>query len=296
MLSVLVPAYNCNVTELIAEVHRQLVLSGAAFEIIVMDDGSEPEYVESNRPIINLSQTQLIISEKNHGRIKTRLLLRDRAKFNWLLYLDADTFPKSEHFIINYLNYISPETQVIFGGIAYEDTPPESVFMLRWRYGRKHEEVKASIRNKTPYKLVISGNFLIKNKILSIFDMEIKSNQYGYDSYFGVLLKKNQVRVVHIDNEVYHRGIEESAVYLKKMEQAAKTLLSLYDQDLMREHQNTLLNLFIFLKKTYLNRILSLFYQVFRNAMNRNLTGHNPSIWILQLYRISYLCHIDLNR
>ena len=114
---------------------------------------------------------------------------------------------------------------------------------------------------------------------------------YGLDNYFGSLLKSHNISVKHIDNEVYHLGLESNSVYLRKKEQAAETLLSVYQDNKIVGHQNDLLRLFESFKKYGLTGVFALIHKHFNAFLKKNLLGKKPSVKLLQLYRISYLCY-----
>jgi hypothetical protein len=295
MISVLIPVYNYNIVALVNELHKQLIAQNIAFEIICLEDGSDPFYIEKNSEIEKLASSSLMVSETNNGRIKTRQLLCDKAQYDWLLFLDADVMPKRDCFISTYINSIHLNNDAIYGGFAYHKEPPNSDYMLRWNYGKSQEEVDAVLRNKTPYKIIISANFLIKKQIFDSINSGINHNGYGFDNYFGALLKGNNAKVFHINNEVYHLGIEKSTVYLNKKEQAAETLLKLVKEKRIKTHDNSLLSLFLSLKRFKLHYLFSFIYRYFNSKMKNNLLGNTPSVTILQLYRISYMCYKDLN-
>ncbi|MEO5788697.1 glycosyltransferase family 2 protein, partial [Gelidibacter sp.] len=226
----------------------------------------------------------------NYGRTKTRQLLYEKSVFNWLLYLDADVLPKSQEFIQNYLNLTSKGYDAVYGGCAYGNIPPKESMLLRWKYGRAKEEVDANIRNQKPYKIVVSGNFMIKRSVFSLINSKIVDSGYGFDMYFGALLKANQIKVFHINNEVYHLGVESSTQFLSKTKEAVNTLLNLYQNGKITSHDNSLLHLFISLKKSKLCGLFSTIYKKSHKRMERNLLGKNPSIARFQLYKISYMC------
>lgn len=295
MISVLIPVYNSNIVTLVNELHKQLKAQNIAFEIICLDDGSEVSYLEYNYSIEQLESTTLIVSETNNGRIKARQILCDKARYDWLLFLDADVLPKHSNFISTYLHAIPLHYDAVYGGFAYHKTPPEHDYMLRWTYGKSQEEVDASIRNQTPYKIIISANFLIKKQVFNIINTNLNHIGYGFDNYFGATLKDHNIKVLHINNEVYHLGIEKSEVYLNKKEQAAETLLKLVKEKRILVHDNNLLSLFLSLKRFKLHYLFSGMYSVFSSKMKNNLLGTKPSVTILQLYRISYMCYKTLN-
>lgn len=287
MISILIPTYNYKVTALVNSVYKQLELTSIPFEIIVLEDGS----TQTNQEIAHLGHTSILCLEENKGRVKARQVLAQKAKYNWLLFLDADVLPKKSTFIVNYLKYFSTDYDAIFGGFYYYNTPPEKSLMLRWKYGKTKEQVPASIRNKKPFKIIISANCLIKKNVFNTINKAMDQKKgYGFDNLFGALLKEHQCKVLHLDNEVYHIGIEESKSYLKKKEHAALTLLQLEKEGVITSHDNDLLQLFTTLKTYHLTIVGRWFYKTFKSVMQKQLTGNNPNITLLQLYRISFMC------
>lgn len=295
MISVLIPIYNYNITSLVKEIHEQLLKSKVLFEIICFEDGSNIETIKINSVIQELSFTSHIISNTNLGRAQARQKLCNKATYNWLLFLDADVMPKSDLFIKNYIKQLSTTYVAYFGGIDYKKTKPKNSYVLRWKYGTKNEVVNASIRRKTPYKQIVSANMLIDKEVFNSINSEINYSGYGMDNFFGSKLKENKHNIYHFNNEVYHLGIEESGIYLKKKEQAAETLLTLLKEHKIEIHENNLLALFSSLKRFKLNYLFAAFFKIMKNPMRKNLLSANPSIKVLQLYRLSYLCFKDLN-
>lgn len=291
MISVLIPTYNYHVTDLVKEIHKQLIYCKIPFEILCLEDGSDKNHIQSNKVIDTFSNTRLLISVTNKGRISSRKELAEKAKYNWLLFLDADTFPVNQNFIFVYLQYIDSEFKGIFGGINYKSVKPEKEYLLRWKYGRKHEQKGAEKRNQNPYNSIVSANFLIDKEVFLTYNSKINKNNYGFDAYFGSLLKKDEVVIKHIDNAVFHLGIEKSEVYLDKKEEATRTLLMLYRQGKMKQNDNNLLDLFLILKRYKFVCMLSFFHEIFSQLLKRNLLGKYSYIPFLQVYRILYMCH-----
>jgi glycosyltransferase involved in cell wall biosynthesis len=294
MLSVLIPIYNFQCVRLVETIHKQLMLSAIAFEIICLDDASELFTSENNR-ISQLSHTTYNILPTNLGRIATRQQLANSAKYDWLLFLDADVLPKSEQFIQNYLDVITSDADAIYGGFAYHEEAPNAAYTLRWKYGKTKEQVSALNRNKTPCKIVISANFLIKKDVFLSINSHIDTKGYGYDNYFGALLKAKNSKVLHIDNEVYHLGIEDNTTYLNKVKQAVETLHQLYKTNKIETSENALLELFKSMKTYNLHLLVAPFYNWFQTVFEKQLTGKNPSIRLLQLYKLTYICYLDRN-
>ena len=141
MISVLIPTYRYSAYSLLEEIHRQLKQAKIAFEIICLDDASQSEHDELNSLINSLEFATFKILDKNIGRSAIRNLLGQAAKYDWLLFLDADVYPENSDFIARYLENLSEKIDVILGGIKYHKERPEKEKVLHWTYGRGREEV-----------------------------------------------------------------------------------------------------------------------------------------------------------
>ena len=287
MLSILIPFYNYDIKELLKSIHSQCLECNTVFEIIALDDGSGMD-------------TSLFISEKNItflknntniGRTETRQKLAKKATYNWLLFLDADVLPVERKYIKNYINLIkSKEFDVSFGGFKYRLTPPENNKILRWKYGTKKEDITVKERLKNPYKVIISANLLIKKDLFLDINKNLDGNFYGYDNIFSIQLKNRNSKIAHINNPVWHLGLEPNDVYLKKKELAAKTILMLYKKQQLNSSSNDLLKTFEFLKKLKLTYLTAYIFSKTQFILKKNILSSNPSINILNLYRLGYLC------
>lgn len=295
MLSVLIPVYNYNIIQLVYTIHKQLLASKITFEILCFDDHSDNGISSSNSKIEQLENTSYHISNNNLGRVAVRQTLAEKANYDWLLFLDADVIPKYDEFISNYTALLFSDYDAIYGGFTYRNTPPKVDHMLRWTYGRSKEQMPAIKRNQVPYKIVISGNFLIRKSLFISLNSQITQKGYGYDNYFGALLKAHKSKVFHIDNEVFHLGLESNVIYLNKIEQSVDTLLILDKQNVINETENTLYNSYKHLKKLKLNYIFSFIHKKFNSNFRKNLLSSTPNILVLQCYKLSYICYQDLN-
>ncbi len=296
MLSILIPTYNYNIVSLVDELHKQCVKCNIKFEIIALDDKSSKEIISINSSINKLNFTDYELSKSNKGIAITRQALVDKASYNWVLLIDADMKLKDSFYISNYVKAFKQNYDVVFGGIIYENTPPDPNCVLRWKYGVTYEAINAENRNKKPYKITSAANILIKKNTYKNFCLDSIGNSYGMDIYFGPQLKLNRIPVLHIDNQVYHLGLESSKTYLKKIRLAVETLLKLHNQNKIKLHENDLLKTFLFLKKTRFNYILSGLYKVFKQNLYKHLISKNPKTLLLQFFKISYMCYYDLNK
>ena len=183
----------------------------------------------------------------------------------------------------------------MFGGFAYKTAKPDNNYLLRWTYGQKCEALTANERNANPYKVTIAANMLFRIKAFEALQLDSMGNLYAMDYYFGALLKEKGIQILHLDNQVYHLGIETSQKYLRKKERAAETLLKLYSEDKIHNHSNDLLRLFIQLKKLKLTSLMATIHQLLLPLIRKNLTGSNPNIIFLQIHKIGHMCYIYRN-
>ncbi len=294
MLSILIPVYNYDIRPLAEQLSQQLSEVDITYEIIFQDDASNSSVSELNSKVELYEHIRYNRSSSNQGRTATRQLLAEQAKYDWLLFMDSDVIPKNDNYIEQYLLYLNKEVEAVYGGFAYLDEIPKVDHSLRWRYGRAKEQVSAEKRNRRPYKITISGNFLIQKSIFKELNRQIDQKGYGYDNYFASLLKQHEIKVLHIDNEVYHLGLESNSVYLNKVEASVKNLWTLNSSGSLSQNENSLLLTFKKIKRFKLNSFCSFLFHIFRQPMKRNLLNNKPSIFILQLYKLGYICFLDL--
>jgi glycosyltransferase involved in cell wall biosynthesis len=270
--------------------HGKLIQANVPFEILVLDDGSTVSISNQNTASIKtLSHVSYSISKTNSGRTRTRQHLALKARFDWLLFLDADMLVKNDYFITRYLQHLSNDIELVYGGFCYGEKPPEKESLLRYTFGKKREELSAKKRNICPFKTITSANMLIQKAVfLAVNDVE--DDLYGLDYYFTAKLKARKTKVLHIDNEAIHVGIEQNDVFIKKTKKAVQTLFILHKNNRIKDADIALLSAFKSVSAFGLNSILRIFYQTFKNMMLANLESRKPSLFIFDIYRLSYLC------
>lgn len=291
MLSVLIASYNWNVVSLVKELHEQLVKATIPFEIICLDDASKSVLNTENEQINSLTNTSFKVLEKNIGRSAIRNLLAKKATHDWLLFLDADTMPVSKSFIQNYLNEISKNsTKVVLGGIAYKDN--EYSDRIRWKLGKKGEEKTSEVRNTNPFQYFFTGNFLVHNAIFEDTKFDEELTQYGYeDLLFAKELEAKNVKVKHINNSVFHLGIDTNSEFLNKTKQALENAVKLLEKGKISFENAKVLALFKKLKSLGITSLLSGFIDSLeRKALN------NSSLFYYHLFRLAYLHKVFKNR
>ncbi|RYM33550.1 glycosyltransferase [Brumimicrobium glaciale] len=295
MLSILIPVYNFDCVALVKALHSQCMELNIAFEVLVLDDTST-QFKEENRAINEFEHCQYIESNIHYGRAKIRNELGKRAQFENLLFIDSDALVNRPDFIENY-TINKDNAQVIIGGMKYSVTPPKEN-ALRWHYGSQREFLPAEIRNKTPYKSLISFNIMLKKSVLDKhpFDegtIDIEKSGYGHeDTLLGLELKKNNISVLHIDNQLVHDYLETNEGFIaNSLTAVEKYVFNPQFQEKEIVEQIKIFRVFEKMRSFRMVGVLSFIYNNFGSLMKSNLFKSNPSIRLFDFYRLSYLAN-----
>ena len=289
MISVLIPCYDFNALPLVKRLEKEALTLGIAYEIVCIDDGSFSPLNEKNQQINALTNCLFIESKKNIGRIANRKLLSDKAQYNWLLFIDVDTMPKNEKFLETYLSHIN-KTDTVFGGFYYNKESFSKDNSLRFTFGKKREQVSSKKRMSNPYKYIISSNYMINKSIFDQIEVPVEINGYGLDYFFGAQLKTNNVHITHIDNEVFHLGLDDNNKFLEKTRSALDNLKYMNNNNYIKKHDISILKAYNFLKILLLEKMYYAMVKTINNKIETNLMSKKPSLFAFDLYRLAYLC------
>lgn len=291
MLSILIPTYNYDCFSLVEELKKQADKLEIDYEIIVLDDFSS-QFIEENSKINSFKNCIYQVNSVNLGRTKTRQILSEKAKFDWLLLLDSDVFPTSKKFLSNYISHTNNTNSVIIGGIKYDEIDVPISKILRYKYGKEREEISIDKRKQKPYNYILSANILIQKTIFERFNYTENSNLYGLDIYFAYQLFLNKIPILHIENEVYHRGIEDNEIFFKKSLSAVETRKKILENEVKIGEVNALLKYYLFLKKYRLTFIIKLLFKITEPFLKKNILSSKPNLRYLDLYRLGYICSL----
>lgn len=293
MLSILIPTYNYNVYSLVTELKSQADALGIAYEILVQDDAST-FFLKENTEINLLQHCSYTVNHENLGRGNNINLLNNRAKFDYVLIMEADAFPEKKDYLQHLIASINPETQVLFGGVTYPNEKPEKDKLLRWKYGNERESIPLSERLKNPYHFVFTWNLLLKKELLSNYHFPHNVKDYGYeDVVFIKQLKENNIPVQHIENRLVHFNTETSLTFIEKTEKAITTLHQLIldkKLELNDTKIGTAFNIITFLQ---FNIVIRLLFKKLSKQMIANLSSSHPSLIVLDLYKLGYFCLLN---
>jgi len=293
MLSILIPTYNYNIFPLVSELKSQCDVCKIEYEIICLDDASKL-FHEENSKINDLKNCSYTILEKNIGRSSIRNLLAKKAKKTWLLFLDADVFPQKKTFIAEYIPYINETEKAVNGGLLYPEQKPEKQKIFRWVYGKNREALDAVKRNKNRYQSFLTLNFLIKKSIFEKVKFNEKiPNLRHEDTLFSYDLMCQNIEIIHIQNPIYHFGMDNFEVAIKKEQESLVAIKYLLENKLLPADYIKITRYFQKIKKFRLTFLFNFSYKLTKKLFLKNFSSSNPSLLLFDLYRLEYLCTLE---
>jgi glycosyltransferase involved in cell wall biosynthesis len=294
-ISLLVPVYDYDIIALVHGMKSALGKVPEFCEILIGDDGSSPEYKEKYKALEE-DGIKLISSEKNIGRAAIRNRLAMEASGDFLLFIDADTVlpGTAEAYMRKWLPMMQLYN-VICGGILYHDAPPgDPDKLLRWKFGKWMEQRKASEKNKNPNEWFSTFNVLISKSVFSKIRFNEELKQYGYeDTLMGYQLKKAGIEILHIDNGLFHEGLETNKEFLNKTKLGVENLSKLYDNvtDKKTFSQTVrILRTYNYFKFFRLTGLLAKFYIRYRDRMEIRLESGKISVLLFRFYKVAMFC------
>jgi len=296
MISILIPCFNYNTLPLVTALHCQAILENIEFEIIVLDDASPfNENTEINSKINQLVYCRYEKNETNLGRGENRNSLISKAKYDWVLLMDCDMFPKSENFIKNYIENIKNQNEAaFFGGILYYNEKPKNDEVLRWVFGKSREEIPLEKRRSKPYHYALISNILVKKNILLSYPFDSEIYNYVYEDIVFILgLKKHNIAITHIENPAFHLNLEKSKVFLEKFHSSLLNLKLVLDRKVITSDETALTKTYSKIQKFNMVRLVAFLFKIFKKQFTKNLLSKNPSLFIFDIYRLGYFCQLN---
>ena len=294
-ISLLIPVYDYDIVALVHSMKSALGKVPELCEILIGDDGSSAEFRKKYRSLEG-DGVKVISSKKNIGRASIRNKLALEAKGDFLLFIDADVMlpGTAEAYILKWLPMIAV-SRVLCGGKLYHESPPgDPDKLLRWKYGKKKEQLKAAERNKHPHASFSTFNVLIDKSVFSKIRFNEELKQYGHeDTLMGYQLKKAGIDIFHIDNGLMHEGLESNKEFLNKTKLGIENLSKLFDNVTDKKTFSEtvkILRVYNRLKFLRLTRILAGIFIRYRDRMEIRLDSSNISLRLFSFYKICMFC------
>lgn len=284
MISILIPIYNRSVVTLVDRLYDQCSKLGIPFEFLCYDDVSQEKYKAKNRSIGQKMGISYIELSNNLGRAKIRNWLGKNARYEWLIFMDCDSGVDHATYVKKYVESIG-KADLVYGGTSYQKKAPAVKKRLHWKYGKNVEAESIQIRRNSGFDSFRSNNFMISRDVFMehLFDESIEG--YGYeDILMAQEMKQMGKTILHIDNPLVHKGLENRDVFLKKTEKAIWNLSKMYSEGKLKtrltRHYEKLVDWGLLpLIKFLDSKLIGSYFQ------NR-LQIDNPSIFALQWFKL----------
>ena len=294
MISILIPTYNYTAYPLASTLAQEAQSMDIPCEIIVADDASTShECKRQNQPISSLPLCTYIELEHNIGRASIRNLLADKAKGEWLLFLDCDGLPVDDHFLARYIQAMNtfPHAHIICGGIVHPESLPSPCQSLRYYYEKDAEKHHtATKRNERPYASFRTFNFMIQRASFQQVRFDETFRHYGYeDVLFGIHLRERGLHIHHIDNPLENQDIEPNDIFLKKTEEALRTLAEQAEKLGKSVHIH---HLYTRLSRMGALPLIRAMFHLSAPILRSNLLGKHPLLSCFAFYKLGYYTSI----
>lgn len=286
MISICIPIYNTNVTTLVSDLIKQATNIQVDYEIILLDDASDDENIKAVNKSLANKHVLFFENEKNMGLARTRNKLGRLATHPYILFIDSDAGMYKNDFLQDYIQKCD-ENNVIFGGCIYSDRCPSPEFILRWKYGKNREEGLG--KYFSCFNFIIPKNIFLENQ----FKEDLR--QYGYeDTLFGLNLKNKDIPILFIGNPLFHNGLDKSSIYLSKIRLSIENLIRIVPSLRAIDQENSikLLKYYNLIERFYLRNLINTAFSLLKKKIESNLNSKKPYLWVLDLYKLGYLCRL----
>ncbi|PXV63298.1 glycosyltransferase involved in cell wall biosynthesis [Dysgonomonas alginatilytica] len=293
MISICIPIYNTDVTNLVTELHLQCEALDAPYEILLIDDASDLSFQTVNRELSKLDNIHYKELPVNISRAKIRNLFPQKAAHPYLIYVDNDAQVCSPHYISTYIKMRSPGI-VCYGGCEYLSCK-DNQYSLRWLFGVHREAIPIEKRKVNPDEYFSTFNFMIDKRVVLLHPFDENIEEYGYeDVVFHTEIIKQGHHITQVNNPLIHTGLISNEEFLKRTESALRNLYLLQkERGRKADLENTLKLLKMKNRIDYfkLTGAVSALFRLLKNSFIKNLLGKKPSLFILDLYKLGYLCN-----
>jgi len=289
MLSILIPVFNYDITELVIDLYNQCESLNFEFEIIALDDAS----TEDCRPALELEHFKWAVGPENLGRAKARNKLVTLASYDLVLFLDADMKIIKPDFIKTYVEAAS-QSPVVCGGFEYAKERPKAQYLLRWNYGRAYEVKNASERAKEPYGSFMTGSFMATKAVLEKHPFDESLTIYGHeDTLLGKALLEDAIKTSHINNPALHSGLETNEEFILKTKEGLNSLTVLYNSGKLTRHYSGVIKLYERLKSVGAQNLAISLISWLEQNLGQPLFKSGKRLWLFQLLKLKWFAELQ---
>lgn len=218
-LSVLIPFYKDNPAALLSALITQQT-GGACVEILLYDDGSGDAAINETVAAIIKDSTapaQLLIAAQNKGRSAARNALKNNARADWVLFLDADMRPVTAHFLSDYAATIKTgNADIIFGGFTVPKAAETAEQELHRALSEVSDCLSLEARRAAGPQFVASSNLCVHKSVLEAEDFDDGFIGWGWEDSEWAARVAKRFTLIHADIPALHLGLETTDTLLRR--------------------------------------------------------------------------------
>jgi glycosyltransferase involved in cell wall biosynthesis len=222
-ISVVTPFFKNDPELLLKILTRQC--ASLAVELIVVDDGSKlAELTQSVERMIDAfpAPATLISFHDNQGRSAARNRLIEQARAPYILFLDSDMAPDSEHFIQDWLDLIARTRPTIaYGGFTTLQVPDLPKLRLARALAERMDCDGARSRVRKGALAVATSNLLVRADIMREVGFDSDFQGWGWEDVdWALRAAAAGYAIAHVPIPATHMGLDEPEVLLDKFAKA----------------------------------------------------------------------------
>lgn len=218
-LSVLIPFYKDNPCDLLEALLSQTGDTETC-EILIYDDGSEDPLLNAKVSAIVKSatrQVEFLIADRNLGRSAARNALQENSNADWVLFLDADMRPETNHFLQDYINLIDTEVgEIIFGGFTVPEVAETPDHELHRALSEVSDCITLAARQAAGPQFVASSNLCVRKDILLQEGFDNNFKGWGWEDSEWAARVAKRFSLIHADIPALHLGLESTETLLRR--------------------------------------------------------------------------------
>ena len=218
-LSVLIPYFKDDPAPLLSALLGQQT-GGASVEILLYDDGTGDAAInEKTAAIIKQSPApaQLLIAAQNKGRSAARNELKNNARADWVLFLDADMRPVTEQFLDDYVKAIQKgSADIVFGGFTVPKEAESADQELHRALSEVSDCLSLEARRAAGPQFVASSNLCVRKSVLDAEGFDDGFVGWGWEDSEWAARVAKRFTLIHADIPALHLGLETTETLLRR--------------------------------------------------------------------------------
>jgi len=218
-LSVLIPYFKDDPTALLHALLSQTT-EQEGVEILIYDDGTDD--INLNAKVCAAvksahSPVHLMIAHHNKGRSAARNALREHAKADWVLFLDADMRPVSHRFLNDYVSLVKANVaDIIFGGFTVPEKAETPDQELHRALSAVSDCLSLAARQAAGPQFVASSNLCVRKTVLAAEGFDDGFTGWGWEDSEWAARVTKRFELMHADIPALHLGLENTETLLRR--------------------------------------------------------------------------------